>query len=202
MKVIGQLDRLCTKDNADEVVGKLLRQFDVVTGLPLGPIPKHQLKHTQLTQLDTAPLNTGSARISTQSFVPPSMASSRRTGPPRARRPDIVSAVQRAKSVDVIAAGKAAASCSTRLPQRRRCPWPDVRHRTLRPALLRKDADWQTRHPLPTDGSVAAARRRSRLRAHRRLTICLSYCSPARSRVETMPPKAWPLPTSSKPRAR
>lgn len=33
LKVMGQLDRLCTRDNADEVVGRLLRQFDVVTGL-------------------------------------------------------------------------------------------------------------------------------------------------------------------------
>ena len=41
VKVIGQLDRLCTKDNADEVVGKLLRQFDVVTGLSAWTDPRH-----------------------------------------------------------------------------------------------------------------------------------------------------------------
>ena len=41
LKVIGQLDRLCTKDNADEVVGKLLRQFDVVTGLSAWTDPRH-----------------------------------------------------------------------------------------------------------------------------------------------------------------
>jgi hypothetical protein len=40
MKVIGQLDRLCTRDNADEVVGKLLRQFDVVTGLSAWTDPR------------------------------------------------------------------------------------------------------------------------------------------------------------------
>ena len=40
VKVIGQLDRLCTKDNADEVVGRLLRQFDVVTGLSAWTDPK------------------------------------------------------------------------------------------------------------------------------------------------------------------
>ena len=41
LKVIGQLDRLCTKDNADELVGKLLRQFDVVTGLSAWTDPRH-----------------------------------------------------------------------------------------------------------------------------------------------------------------
>lgn len=41
VKVIAQLDRLCTKDNADEVVGKLLRQFDVVTGLSAWTDPRH-----------------------------------------------------------------------------------------------------------------------------------------------------------------
>ena len=42
VKVIGQLDRLCTKANADEVVGRLLRQFDVVTGLSAWTDP-HQI---------------------------------------------------------------------------------------------------------------------------------------------------------------
>ncbi len=32
-KVMSQLDRLCTNADADKVVGRLLRQFDVVTGL-------------------------------------------------------------------------------------------------------------------------------------------------------------------------
>jgi hypothetical protein len=41
VKVIGQLDRLCTKANADEVVGNLLRQFDVVTGLSAWTDPRH-----------------------------------------------------------------------------------------------------------------------------------------------------------------
>jgi hypothetical protein len=41
VKVIAQLDRLCTRDNADEVVGKLLRQFDVVTGLSAWTDPRH-----------------------------------------------------------------------------------------------------------------------------------------------------------------
>lgn len=42
VKVIGQLDRLCAKANADEVVGQLLRQFDVVTGLSAWTDP-HQI---------------------------------------------------------------------------------------------------------------------------------------------------------------
>ena len=41
VKVIAQLDRLCTVENADEVVGKLLRQFDVVTGLSAWTDPGH-----------------------------------------------------------------------------------------------------------------------------------------------------------------
>lgn len=40
VKVIAQLDRLCTKDNADEVVGRLLRQFDVATGLSAWTDPR------------------------------------------------------------------------------------------------------------------------------------------------------------------
>ena len=40
MKVIAQLDRLCTKENADEVVGNLLRQFDVATGLSAWTDPR------------------------------------------------------------------------------------------------------------------------------------------------------------------
>jgi hypothetical protein len=41
VKVIAQLDRLCTVENADEVVGKILRQFDVVTGLSAWTDPRH-----------------------------------------------------------------------------------------------------------------------------------------------------------------
>ena len=41
LKVMGQLDRLCTKDDADEVVGRLLKQFDIVTGLSAWTDPRH-----------------------------------------------------------------------------------------------------------------------------------------------------------------
>jgi hypothetical protein len=40
-RVMGQLDRLCTKADADKVVSRLLRQFDVVTGLSAWSDPKH-----------------------------------------------------------------------------------------------------------------------------------------------------------------
>ena len=40
LKVIGQLDRLCTKADADQVVSRLLRQFDVATGLSAWTDPK------------------------------------------------------------------------------------------------------------------------------------------------------------------
>lgn len=39
-KVMAQLDRLCTAADADQVVGKLLRQFDVVTGLSARTDPR------------------------------------------------------------------------------------------------------------------------------------------------------------------
>ena len=39
-KVMGQLDRLCTKADADQVVSRLLRQFDVVTGLSAWTDPR------------------------------------------------------------------------------------------------------------------------------------------------------------------
>ena len=39
-KVMGQLDRLCTKGDADQVVSRLLRQFDVVTGLSAWTDPR------------------------------------------------------------------------------------------------------------------------------------------------------------------
>lgn len=40
-RVMAQLDRLCTKADADKVIGSLLRQFDVVTGLSAWSDPKH-----------------------------------------------------------------------------------------------------------------------------------------------------------------
>ena len=40
LKVMGQLDRLCTKADADQVVSRLLRQFDVVTGLSAWADPR------------------------------------------------------------------------------------------------------------------------------------------------------------------
>ncbi len=39
-KVMAQLDRLCTEADADQVVGRLLRQFDVVTGLTAWTDPR------------------------------------------------------------------------------------------------------------------------------------------------------------------
>lgn len=39
-KVMSELDRLCTKEDADKVVSGLLRQFDVVTGLSAWSDPK------------------------------------------------------------------------------------------------------------------------------------------------------------------
>ena len=75
--------------------------------------------------------------------------------------PDIVAPLQRAAAVDVIAAGKAAAvmlnafAASTAVPMRRMVgigPHP--------PELLPQGAEWRNGgHPLPTEGSVAAARR-------------------------------------------
>ena len=40
VRVMSQLDLLCTKGNADEVVSNLLRQFDVLTGLSGWTDPK------------------------------------------------------------------------------------------------------------------------------------------------------------------
>jgi hypothetical protein len=40
VKVMGQLDLLCTKADADQVVSRLLRQFDIVTGLSAWTDPK------------------------------------------------------------------------------------------------------------------------------------------------------------------
>jgi len=39
-RVMSQLDRLCTTDDANEVVSHLLRQFDVITGLSAWSDPK------------------------------------------------------------------------------------------------------------------------------------------------------------------
>ena len=39
-KVMSQLDRLCATDDADQVVSRLLRQFDVVTGLSAWTDPR------------------------------------------------------------------------------------------------------------------------------------------------------------------
>ena len=40
LKVMAQLDRLCTTGDADQVVSRLLRQFDVVTGLSAWTDPR------------------------------------------------------------------------------------------------------------------------------------------------------------------
>jgi hypothetical protein len=40
-KVMSQLDRLCTKGDADLIVGDLLRQFDVLTRLSVWSDPRH-----------------------------------------------------------------------------------------------------------------------------------------------------------------
>jgi len=39
-RIIGQLDTLCTKDNADQLVSTLLKKFDVVTGLSAWSDPR------------------------------------------------------------------------------------------------------------------------------------------------------------------
>lgn len=74
---------------------------------------------------------------------------------------DIVAPLQRATAVDVIAAGKAAGvmitafAAATAVPLRRM-----LGIGPQRPPLLPDGADWQEAgHPLPTDGSVAGARR-------------------------------------------
>jgi len=40
-RIMGQLEHLCSKDNADEVVSSLLKKFDVVTGLSSWTDPRH-----------------------------------------------------------------------------------------------------------------------------------------------------------------
>jgi hypothetical protein len=39
-RIMGQLEHLCTQDNADELVSSLLKKFDVVTGLSNWSDPK------------------------------------------------------------------------------------------------------------------------------------------------------------------
>ena len=39
-RIMGQLEQLCTQDNADELVSSLLKKFDVVTGLSNWSDPK------------------------------------------------------------------------------------------------------------------------------------------------------------------
>jgi hypothetical protein len=40
-RTMGQLEQLCTQDNAHELVSALLKKFDVVTGLSNWSDPKH-----------------------------------------------------------------------------------------------------------------------------------------------------------------
>ena len=40
-KVMSQLDRLCTKADADQVLSRLLRQFDALTGSSAWSDPRH-----------------------------------------------------------------------------------------------------------------------------------------------------------------
>ncbi len=39
-RILGQLEQLCSKDDANQVVSSLLKQFDVVTGLSAWSDPK------------------------------------------------------------------------------------------------------------------------------------------------------------------
>lgn len=39
-RIMGQLEQLCSKDNADQLVSALLKKFDVVTGLSSWSEPK------------------------------------------------------------------------------------------------------------------------------------------------------------------
>jgi hypothetical protein len=40
-KILGQLEQLCSKADADKVVSTLLKKFDIVTGLSAWSDPKH-----------------------------------------------------------------------------------------------------------------------------------------------------------------
>jgi hypothetical protein len=39
-RIMGQLEQLCTKDNANQLVSSLLKKFDIVTGLSSWSDPK------------------------------------------------------------------------------------------------------------------------------------------------------------------
>jgi hypothetical protein len=41
IRIMGQLEQLCSQDNADQLVSGLLKKFDVVTGLSSWTDPKH-----------------------------------------------------------------------------------------------------------------------------------------------------------------
>ncbi len=103
---------------------------------------------------------------------------------------DIVATVQRAAAVDVIAAGKAsgvmlnAFASSTGVPVRRKMgigPQP--------PELLPPGAEWHNAgHPLPTEGSVAAARRALEMaRSSRQDDLLVVLLSGGGSALMTMP---------------
>jgi hypothetical protein len=40
-RIMGQLDQLCSQQDAEKVIGRLLRQFDVLTGLSAWSDPKN-----------------------------------------------------------------------------------------------------------------------------------------------------------------
>lgn len=40
-RIMSQLEQLCTRDNADQVVSSLLKKFDVITGLSAWSDPSH-----------------------------------------------------------------------------------------------------------------------------------------------------------------
>ena len=40
-RIMGQLEHLCSKDNADELVSSLLKKFDIVTNLSAWSDPRH-----------------------------------------------------------------------------------------------------------------------------------------------------------------
>lgn len=40
VRILGQLDQLCAKDDAEQLIGKLLRKFNAVTGLSGWSDPK------------------------------------------------------------------------------------------------------------------------------------------------------------------
>jgi hypothetical protein len=40
-RILGQLEQLCTKDDANQLVSSLLKQLDIVTGLSSWSDPKH-----------------------------------------------------------------------------------------------------------------------------------------------------------------